>query len=144
MKLGDIVHIKSLNREGTILELLPKDKVRVSVGTLKIIVNLTELTLSLKKPSDIKKDKVTITRTSTHSKEKEELDLHGYTVDQAIELLERKLNSAILSKLGRIKVVHGFGSGRVMSAVHQYLSTSPLVSNYRVDDLNPGQTWVWI
>lgn len=145
-KVGQRVLIKKFNRDGYITEILEKDQFKVTLGSIYVTLSSVELELKLDNaPVDRSRHRtgVTIVAQST-SKENEELDLHGFTVNAAVEALENKLNRAIMTNLKRLKVVHGFGTGKVMQAVHQYLSSSSLVANFRVDDLNPGQTWVYL
>lgn len=72
----------------------------------------------------------------------ERLDLHGLTVAQAVEVLERCIDRAILNGTPRIEVIHGIGSGALKKAVLEYLSRSSHVSSFKGDDANPGTTWV--
>ncbi len=78
------------------------------------------------------------------TKDFETIDFHGATVDEALTALERKISNALIVRQGRIKVVHGFGSGKVMEAVHKYLSSCSMITSFRVDEFNPGQTWVYL
>lgn len=145
-KVGDIVVMKSFKREAAVLEILPGGLYRISLGNLPLTVKEEELSLA-QKPSTAQKNKkkeVTVQSTIRQGDEKENLDLHGLTVADAIEALEAKLNRAVLSNLHRIKVVHGLGSGRVKEGVHSYLSTSTMISAYKVDEYNPGVTWVYL
>lgn len=145
MNIGDVVHIIKMKRDGVLVEILPKNKIKVSLGSFVLTLDNEEVQVlkeqPKKKPSQ---DKITIKPASSLGKEPEEIDLHGFTVAEALDALEQKLNRSIMSNVKRIKVIHGFGSGKVMIAVHTYLKESRLVSNFRVDDLNPGQTWVWL
>lgn len=145
LQIGDIVELTRMQREATIVELLPKQRIKVQLGTLSMIVRSDEVRRLDPQPQKNRvKDAVTIKAAGPSGKESEELDLHGYTVQEALNALENKLNRAIMSNIKRIKVVHGFGSGKVMTAVHEYLKSSTLVSNFMVDNHNPGQTWVWL
>ena len=147
MKEGDKVFIKKFNRNGLIQSVLPKNQFKVSLGSMSVVVAESELSVAIEsdKSSQARTARgISITRTESSSAEGETIDLHGMTVAQALDALEQKINRAILANTLRLKVVHGFGSGKVMVAVHQYLTASSLVANFRVDDLNPGQTWVWL
>ncbi len=60
----------------------------------------------------------------------EEIDLHGYTVEEALERLERFVERAQLHGLGQFKVIHGHGRGRVRAAVRQWLGRHPAVEGF--------------
>jgi DNA mismatch repair protein MutS2 len=70
------------------------------------------------------------------------IDLHGHTVDEAIEALDGFLNEAILAGLGEVQVIHGRSGGRVKAAAHARLRALPVVRAFRVDARNPGVTIV--
>jgi DNA mismatch repair protein MutS2 len=52
-----------------------------------------------------------------------------------------------LSGLHTLRVIHGFGTGAMHQAVHEYLECCPLVKSYRrgnpeKDEGGAGVTWV--
>jgi DNA mismatch repair protein MutS2 len=73
----------------------------------------------------------------------ESIDLHGLTVVEALSAVEKRVNDAILADLDRLEIVHGVGTGALLKAVHQYLSGLSVVEKFRLDDLNPGVTYVY-
>ena len=70
------------------------------------------------------------------------LDLHGKTVDEAIEAVEVWVNDVLLAGHGEARVIHGRGGGRLKAALHQYLRGLGAVDSFRVDPRNPGVTIV--
>jgi DNA mismatch repair protein MutS2 len=155
MKVGSLVFIKSFKRNGTILQVVSEQKAQVQLGGLSIWLPLDDLELIENDNSkvEIKTKKSTRSYTissnssyklSRFDKNADTIDLHGATVDEAIDALETKISNAIINKTGRIKVIHGFGSGKVQDAVHNYLKNCNLILNFKIDDFNPGQTWVWL
>jgi DNA mismatch repair protein MutS2 len=60
-----------------------------------------------------------------------ELLLVGNTVDQAIDRLEKFLDESLLSEQRTLRLIHGFGTGRLKEAVVDYLQKHPLVTNVR-------------
>jgi dsDNA-specific endonuclease/ATPase MutS2 len=70
------------------------------------------------------------------------LDLHGKTVDEAIETLDAFLNVAILEGDAEVRVIHGRSGGRLKAAVHARLAAMPSVRAFRADPRNPGVTVV--
>jgi DNA mismatch repair protein MutS2 len=61
-----------------------------------------------------------------------ELLLLGKRVDEAVPLLEQYLDRAALAGLPEVRIVHGFGSGRLQAAVHDLLRGHPLVARFRL------------
>ncbi len=67
-----------------------------------------------------------------------EIDLHGNNIEDALELLERFLDRAILSGEMEVTVIHGHGSGKLKNAVRLHLRTSAYVSEHRAGGLWEG------
>jgi DNA mismatch repair protein MutS2 len=65
---------------------------------------------------------------------KEELDLHGLTVDEALPRLEEFLNSAYRAGLYRVWIVHGKGWGILRREVGRYLTGHSLVRRHELAD----------
>ena len=67
-----------------------------------------------------------------------ELMLVGNTVDQALDRLEKFLDESLLTEHRTLRLVHGFGTGRLKEAVVDYLHRHPLVSNVRTASPQEG------
>ena len=60
-----------------------------------------------------------------------ELHLIGRTTDEARDLVEHYLDDAFLAGLGRVRFVHGKGTGALRKAVRDLLAAHPLVDSFR-------------
>jgi DNA mismatch repair protein MutS2 len=60
-----------------------------------------------------------------------ELLLVGQTVDQAIGRLEKFLDESLLTDQRTLRLIHGFGTGRLKEAIGEFLQRHPLVTNVR-------------
>ncbi len=60
-----------------------------------------------------------------------ELVLIGKRVDEALALLDKYLDDACLAGLAEVRVVHGFGTGRLKKAVREFLADHPEVHGFR-------------
>ena len=61
-----------------------------------------------------------------------ELNLVGKRVEEALSVLDHYLDQAAFSGRPEARIVHGFGSGRLQAAVHDFLRGHPLVANFRL------------
>jgi DNA mismatch repair protein MutS2 len=68
----------------------------------------------------------------------QELHLIGSRVETAIEELDRYLDRALLSPYPEVRIIHGFGSGRLRRAVREHLRDHPAVSESRPGRGNEG------
>ena len=66
-----------------------------------------------------------------------EVNLIGLTVEEATERVEKVLDDAALSDRREIRLVHGFGEGKLRKAVARMLEGHPLVSSWRLG--GPGE-----
>jgi DNA mismatch repair protein MutS2 len=57
-------------------------------------------------------------------KGKLELDLRGRLVDQALGLVDKFLDDALLVGLPFVRIIHGKGTGALKEAIHKHLPTS--------------------
>jgi DNA mismatch repair protein MutS2 len=69
-----------------------------------------------------------------------ELHLIGRTTDEARDLVEQYLDDAFLAGLGRVRLVHGKGTGALRKAVRDLLAGHPLVDSFRDGEPSEGGT----
>jgi DNA mismatch repair protein MutS2 len=67
-----------------------------------------------------------------------EINLVGRTVDEALPLVDKLLDDAALAERKQIRVIHGFGAGRLRQAVAGLLQGHPHVATYRLGASNEG------
>ena len=61
-----------------------------------------------------------------------EINLVGLTVDEALPQVDKLLDEAALSERREIRVIHGFGQGKLRRAVADLLAGHPHVAAYHV------------
>ncbi len=71
-----------------------------------------------------------------------EIDLHGMTVERALERAAGALDDALLGDLQELRFIHGKSGGRIRSALHGWLKAVTSVRSFRVDPQNEGVTIV--
>ncbi len=72
----------------------------------------------------------------------DEIDLHGLTVEEALERVQEALNAALLGDLSELRFIHGRSGGRIRAALHRHLRETPSVKRFRLDPRNEGVTIV--
>ncbi|MDY6834426.1 MAG: Smr/MutS family protein [Chloroflexota bacterium] len=58
------------------------------------------------------------------------LDLHAFTVEEALIELDRYLYECYIANLFMVRIVHGKGTGALREAVRRELSKHPLVASF--------------
>ena len=62
---------------------------------------------------------------------KNQLNLIGSRVEEALAELERYLNHASFEGIGEVRIIHGRGTGALMRGIRSYLEGHPLIQGFR-------------
>lgn len=116
-KIGDKVRIVSLSKIGEIVN-VNKNKYGVNIGNLTLNVDGSDLE---KYKVKVKPSKVTISSKVKTSKMSPELNLIGKRVEEALTELDIYLDKARLMHLPSVRIIHGYGTGRLQKAIHEHL-----------------------
>jgi len=73
-----------------------------------------------------------------------EVDLRGMNAEEAIIEMESFIDSAVLSNVHQVTIIHGKGTGVLREAVHQRLKKHKSVKSYRLGVFGEGETGVTI
>jgi DNA mismatch repair protein MutS2 len=125
--IGERVRIKETKREGLVLDVdNEKNLAVVQVGLIKLNVSFDELEraeeeiIILPNPIKIEKKKYVPM----------EINIRKLTVDEGLEIVKKYLEDAFLAGLPRVKIIHGRGTGKLRSAIHNYLSSLNYVKEF--------------
>lgn len=147
-KPGTQVKVLSMNLNGTVSSAPnAKGDLFVQMGIMRSLQNISDLEIIDEKVINEKNLKATgagrikMSKSATISPE---INLLGFTADEAIQALDKYLDDAYLAKLGQVRIVHGKGTGVLRNAVHSYLKGISYVKSYRLGDLGEGDTGVTI
>nr|MBP7323834.1 endonuclease MutS2 [Deltaproteobacteria bacterium] len=58
------------------------------------------------------------------------LNVVGMRVDQALSMIDKALDDSLLSGQKELRIIHGFGTGRLQQAVHQHLAEHPAIAGF--------------
>jgi DNA mismatch repair protein MutS2 len=154
IRLGDRVRLHSLNTQGVVTA-LGEEEAEVSVGVLRIRARLAELQLLGDEPGTpsgaaglpTAHELMATTRSKPASTPASgsirqaggqiyaespgiELDLRGQRSEEALDALDRYLDSAYLAGLPWVRIIHGKGTGKLRQAVREALSQNPHVKSF--------------
>lgn len=115
--IGDKVKMVSLCKIGEIVS-VNKNKYGVNIGNLTLNVDGSDLEHYKVK---IKPSKVTISSKVKTTKMSTELNLIGKRVEEALTELDSYLDKARLMHLPSVRIIHGYGTGRLQKAIHEHL-----------------------
>jgi len=135
---GDYVYVRSLRKEGTVLELHEGEAI-VQLGIMKVTVSTDELEAA-ERESEREKNRERVQELAAGKAEtfSPELHLRGMTVDEALHRIDKYLDDAFLAGQKKVRLVHGKGTGTLRRAVHDYLTTHPQIADFRLADRSEG------
>jgi DNA mismatch repair protein MutS2 len=131
--VGQIVFHARSKKSGMVVGIdRGSSKAQIMAGSVKITVDSSELVPESERASQHKGGTKPAGQwsVSTQALASTELNLVGYTVDQAIPLVDQLIDTALVYGYPRLTIVHGIGSGRLKRAIRKYLSESAYVKNF--------------
>lgn len=72
------------------------------------------------------------------------LNLHGYTVEEALLEIDKYLDDAFVAGLSEVSIIHGKGTGALRSGVQNYLRHHPHVAKFRLGKYGEGEAGVTV
>jgi DNA mismatch repair protein MutS2 len=145
-RTGDLVRLKSLNREGRVVRVIDAKTLEVAVGAMKTRVpvsDIAEIIAVAEKPLDAVKRRGGITVSANSDSDdsdyiSSEINVIGRTADEAESEVERFVERAFLAGLPRIRVVHGVGMGILRRTLREFLGKHPHVTSVTEPPYNEG------
>lgn len=150
IETGDFVRLKGQASAGTVMEVKDKQAV-VAFGMIKSTVKLDQLEKVSK--SQIKKEtpKSTFVSSQTvdemHEKKlnfKLEIDVRGMRGDEALQAVTYFVDDAIQVGAGRVRILHGTGTGILRQLIRDYLRTVPGIRQYHDEHVQFGGAGVTV
>lgn len=141
--VGDNVRLDGEGTPGKVLEINGKNAT-VAFGLLKTTVNVDRLEFTEKKlPSATGGVKFVGSMTTDAIRQrqlkfKQEIDVRGMRADEALQAVTYFIDDAIQFNSGRVRILHGTGTGALRQSIRSYLSTIPSVSSYHDEDVRFG------
>ncbi len=152
LRLGDDVRVLSMNLKGTISSLPDgKGNLFVQMGILRSQVNIKDLEL-LEETAHVQSNRqnaksgsgssnIKLAKSSSISME---INLLGFTVDEAIMELDKYLDDAYIAHLPKVRVVHGKGTGALRAGIHKHLKKVKIVKEFHLGEFGEGDAGVTI
>jgi DNA mismatch repair protein MutS2 len=130
LRLGDKVHLRTIDQDGVVTS-LSQDEAEVAVGNLRIRVPQYQLDLvgATAQPK-VPQGKTSGMPLVNASSPGMELSLRGLAVDEALEKMDRYIDSAYMAGLPYVRIVHGKGTGKLRDAVRRELGGHSLVGSF--------------
>ncbi len=116
---GDFVRVHNSTQTGKI-ERISKNKATIIMGLMRLDVPLSEL-LTANDPLDIKSERSVQRDIETQTRFDTKLDLRGMRPEEALEIMERFMDMALVSNAHSVQIIHGKGTGALKRLVYDKL-----------------------
>ena len=141
LKPGDTVKIKTLNTTGEVISInRGKKEAQLAVGRLQMRAKLADLEFKGRPVEEREKEYVNTTGKSVGM----ELDIRGKRVEDGLQELEAYIDSAFLSKMPWVRVIHGKGTGKLRKAVRNALAKNKHVTSWEEGKRGEGDAGVTV
>lgn len=133
---GQGVYHKGSKRSGVILSVdEDSSRARIKVGNMRVTVDLSELAPDTGPTTREQEERGAGRRWSISSSATAQRDLNliGFTVADALPLVDKMIDQALVHGYSRLKIIHGIGSGTLRKAIREHLR-----ENLHVRDLSAG------
>ena len=150
IEAGDAVRIKGQQTVGQVMEIKGKTAL-VAFGSLKTSTKLEKLEKVSK--NQLKKETTrtsvilsnsagTISEKKLHFKP--EIDLRGMRGDEALQAIVYYIDDAIQCNAGRVRILHGTGTGALRQIVRDYLKTVTGIKTFHDEHVQFGGTGITV
>ncbi len=140
--VGDTVELLSMGVKAEVTGINKDGSLSLRAGIMNVTARQEEVRVTEAQP----KKKVASTGNTTFRQAAvaPELDLRGMETLEAIPVMERYIDSAVMGKLHTVTIIHGKGTGALRQAVQQALRKNKAVRSFRLGRYGEGETGVTV
>ena len=146
-RAGDTVELVSMGTRASVLSVNKDGTLQLQAGILKITAKQDEVRV-VEGETQSQKEVRRIVQRAQHTLRAaaapSEIDLRGMMTDEAIAVLDRFLDTAMMGKLESVTIIHGKGTGAVRKAVREHLKRSRYIKSFRPGRYGEGEDGVTV
>lgn len=126
---GTRIWLRGMDTAGEALDEPDDDgEVEVQLGALRTRVRIEQVA-RIDAPQRVWVDRTRVA-VAQAADSGDEVDLRGRTIDEALPMVDEFLDHAARAGRGRVRIIHGKGTGTLRRAVREFMDRHPLVSGY--------------
>jgi DNA mismatch repair protein MutS2 len=144
LQTGAKIRVRGFSKP-VVLRRIDGSSAEIEAGPLRMKVALDEITgiegaapgaKSSSPPAKLQS--VTVTSPRGEDSASNEINVIGMTVEEATDRLDKFLDNAALAHIGRIRIIHGHGTGALRKGIGAFLSRHPLVEKHSFETEDHG------
>ena len=130
MEKGQMVYHTKLKQKGTVLSIdYSNGCARLMLGKVKMSAEIQDLEILKEVKESGRDEMVRHVLWGFKDLPSRELNVIGYRVDEAISLIDKTIDRALVEGELTLKIIHGFGTGRLRKAIREHLKGISFVKN---------------
>ena len=148
LRLGDKVRVRTLQMDG-VVSAIGESELEVQLGNLRVRAKISDI----QRPGEIVEapqpapaarakqaasEKTSSKASVFHASPGMELDLRGQRAEDALDALDRYLDSAYMAGLPFVRIIHGKGTGKLRQVIREALQGSTHVASFESGRDNEG------
>jgi len=136
---GTRVKVTTLGREGTVKSVLDKGRVEIAMGNVTVRADSEDLVV-IGRPGG-RKSPSTKAHLGVHiplATPRWEVNVIGLRVDDALPIVEKAIDEALMAGLASMSIIHGKGTGRLKKAIWDHLASHAFVKNFQSGSVQGG------
>ena len=147
LKVGQRVKLAQFNQEGVVLKVDPEvKKAEILVGDIKIKTSFNTI-LEIRDQKDRTKKSASTEQPVVKDHYRASLqeddvshrvNVIGMRVDEALPIVDRTIDHALINALEQIEIIHGLGTGRLKEAIRKHLKEHSYVKQFGSDEQSRG------
>lgn len=138
LSVGDHVKVIKMNREGDIVEILKNHMIMVSLAGLNVKLHEDEVTYMHPHTKVKKVKKASVKKSTVQKSGSYEINVIGERYEEAMNLVDKFLDDALVLGYPHVRIVHGMGTGVLRKGIRKMLDKNKHVVSYRDGGPNEG------
>lgn len=150
MKTGDVLYSQKLKMQVRVEQIKSPTKITVRAGNITTVVTADDLYHSV-----VEQNKRVVknrqqrtsgahTQINTERSARNEINVIGQTVDEAVVNVDAFIDQAVRSGLSKVWVIHGMGTGRLRAGLHDHFRHHPNIKEFRLGAYGEGESGVTV
>lgn len=150
MKTGDVLYSQKLKMQVRVEQIKSPTKITVRAGNITTIVTADDLYHSVVEQNNrVVKNRQQRTsgphtQINTERSARNEINVIGQTVDEAVVNVDAFIDQAVRSGLSKVWVIHGMGTGRLRAGLHDHFRHHPNIKEFRLGTYGEGESGVTV
>ncbi len=139
LKPGQWVRHCTLKQEGRVETVdVQAGRAQVLLGRVKVSSDLADLEAAAERPVESAATETTRAAWRYAEPAAKELNVIGFRVEEALPLIDRTIDRALVVGEAGLRIIHGYGTGRLREAIRSHLRALPHVRNFTGGDARSG------